>query len=86
MLMYLLIEQVKEVKNGRLAMLACLGFAAQYAATNKDPFVRAISSMCTSSRLIIRLTQPMHAQTNLAEHLADPWHVTFATNGALLPS
>jgi light-harvesting complex I chlorophyll a/b binding protein 5 len=29
--------KVKEIKNGRLAILACLGFAAQYAATGTDP-------------------------------------------------
>lgn len=28
---------LQEIKNGRLAILACLGFAAQYAATGTDP-------------------------------------------------
>lgn len=50
-----------EVINGRLAMTACLGFAAQYAATGKGPM------------------------DNLAAHLADPAHVTFATNGVSVP-
>ena len=29
--------KTREIKNGRLAMLACLGFAAQHAATGKGP-------------------------------------------------
>lgn len=29
--------QTKEIKNGRLAMIACLGFAAQHAATGQSP-------------------------------------------------
>lgn len=29
--------KTKEVKNGRLAMIACLGFAAQHAATGASP-------------------------------------------------
>lgn len=50
-----------EVTNGRLAMVANLGFWAQYAATGKGPI------------------------ENLQDHLADPYHVTFATNGVSVP-
>jgi hypothetical protein len=46
-----------EIVNGRLAMVANLGFWAQYAATGKGPI------------------------QNLADHLADPYHTTFTTNG-----
>lgn len=50
-----------EVKNGRLAMVAMLGFFAQYSATGEGPV------------------------QNLQAHIADPYHVTFATNGVSLP-
>lgn len=51
----------KEVRNGRLAMMAFLGFVAQHAATGKGPI------------------------DNLADHLKDPWHTTFADNGVSVP-
>jgi light-harvesting complex I chlorophyll a/b binding protein 5 len=50
-----------EIVNGRLAMVAMLGFFAQYAATGKGPI------------------------QNLQDHLADPYHVTFTTNGVSVP-
>lgn len=50
-----------EVKNGRLAMVALVGFTSQYFATGQGPI------------------------QNLLAHVADPYHVTFATNGVSLP-
>lgn len=53
--------KLKEIKNGRLAMMAFLGFVAQHAAVGGTPL------------------------TNLSAHLADPWNVTFASNGVSVP-
>ena len=53
--------KLKEIKNGRLAMVAFLGFVAQHAAVGGTPL------------------------SNLAAHQADPWNVTFASNGVSVP-
>ena len=37
--------KVKEVKNGRLAMLAILGFVAQYAATSESSLLHCIANI-----------------------------------------
>ncbi len=54
--------QENEVKNGRLAMVALVGFVFQH--------------------LAYPGTGPVQ---NLLDHVKDPYHVTFATNGVSLP-
>jgi light-harvesting complex I chlorophyll a/b binding protein 5 len=53
----------KEVKNGRLAILANLGFAAQYAATNTDPI----------SNLTAHLSDPTHINFT-TNHVSLPFY------------
>jgi hypothetical protein len=84
------------------AMLAWLGFAAQFAATGKGEShtsrfysCSALSARTTScgplgtgnrraecAAACVYLAGPM---ANLADHLADPTHVNFTTNGVSIP-
>eukprot|EP00798_Chlamydomonas_sp_ICE-L_P016201 gene16201-22364_t len=54
-------RKLQEIKNGRLAMMACVGLLAQTNATGTSPLA------------------------NLADHVASPYTVNFATNGISLP-
>lgn len=45
--------RIREIKNGRLAMVAWLGFAAQAAVTEKGPLENLVNFLDDASRNIV---------------------------------
>jgi hypothetical protein len=78
--------KTKEIKNGRLAMVACLGFVAQHAATGStplqalgehlaNPMVANFATKCVTARVPPILPSPTRVA---AQSLASCVHAVHA--------